>query len=200
MENLKNPILLIFILLISCKQESQNPKPLFQLLSPEETGISFRNDLSYTEQLNPYTFRNFYDVAGVALGDINNDGLLEVFFAGNQTSNKLFPESILSKSVNLSVQTLATTLWINDGSGKFKEQALPSEIQQAPVYAIEKISTPSGKIKILMGGNQSRIKPELVSQMGSYGWSIASQPDGSWKAQLPEQSGLFIPGEIRDFQ
>jgi hypothetical protein len=118
----------------------------------------------------------------------------------NKTLELLFPESILSKSITLSVQTLATTLWINDGSGKFKEQALPPEIQQAPVYAIEKITSPAGKIQLLLGGNQSRIKPELGSQMGSYGWSLALQTDGSWKALLPEQSGIFIPGEIRDFQ
>lgn len=118
----------------------------------------------------------------------------------NKTLESLFPESILSKSVTLSVQTLATSLWVNDGTGKFKEQALPPEIQQAPVYAIEKITSPSGKIKIILGGNQSRIKPELGSQMGSYGWSLELQPDDSWEAQLPEQSGLFIPGEIRDFQ
>jgi hypothetical protein len=36
--------------------------------------------------------------------------------------------------------------------------------------------------------------------MGSYGWSLALLPDGSWKALLPVQSGIFIPGEIRDFQ
>jgi hypothetical protein len=51
-----------------------------------------------------------------------------------------------------------------------------------------------------LGGNQARIKPELGSQMGSYGWSLDLQPDGSWKAQLPSESGLFVPGEIRDFQ
>ncbi len=118
----------------------------------------------------------------------------------NKTLESLFPESILSKSVTLSVQTLASTLWINDGSGKFKEQPLPAEVQQAPVYAIEKFTSPSGEIQLLLGGNQSRIKPELGSQMGSYGWSLALQPDGSWKALLPEQSGIFIPGEIRDFQ
>ncbi len=84
------PIVLVFILLFSCKQESQSLEPLFRLLSHEESGINFRNDLSYTEQVNPYTFRNFYNGAGVALGDINNDGLLDIFFAGNQTSNKLY--------------------------------------------------------------------------------------------------------------
>jgi len=56
----------------------------------DDTGINFRNDLSYTEEFNPYTYRNFYNGAGVAIGDINNDGLDDVFFAGNQTSNRLY--------------------------------------------------------------------------------------------------------------
>ena len=90
MKKLKNPVFLIFILLFSCKKESHNPNTLFQLLSEEETGINFRNDLSYTEQVNPYTFRNFYNGAGVALGDINGDGLIDILFAGNQTSNRLY--------------------------------------------------------------------------------------------------------------
>ncbi|MCZ8134402.1 MAG: VCBS repeat-containing protein, partial [Algoriphagus sp.] len=63
---------------------------LFRLLSEKESGIEFRNDLTYTEKVNPYTFRNFYNGAGVALGDINNDGLTDIFFAGNQTSNALY--------------------------------------------------------------------------------------------------------------
>ena len=41
----------------------------------EESGLIFENNLDYTENLNPYTYRNFYNGGGVALGDINNDGL-----------------------------------------------------------------------------------------------------------------------------
>ena len=45
-----------------------------------QSGITFENTLSYTESFNPYTYRNFYNGGGVALGDINNDGLQDIFF------------------------------------------------------------------------------------------------------------------------
>ena len=56
----------------------------------EESGLIFENNLEYTENLNPYTYRNFYNGGGVALGDINNDGLIDVYFTGNIVDNKLF--------------------------------------------------------------------------------------------------------------
>ena len=56
----------------------------------DDSGIAFENTLNYTEQVNPYTFKNFYNGGGVAVGDLNNDGLPEIFFAGNLVSNRLY--------------------------------------------------------------------------------------------------------------
>ena len=90
--SLKNSSIVILILsiLFSCGKKEQEIVTLFTLLSEKETGIQFRNELTYTEKINPYTFRNFYNGAGVALGDINKDGLTDIFLAGNQTSNRLY--------------------------------------------------------------------------------------------------------------
>ncbi|QTE42263.1 MULTISPECIES: VCBS repeat-containing protein [Mucilaginibacter] len=63
---------------------------LFSLLPSSSTGINFANDVKYTEQLNVYTYRNFYNGGGVGIGDINNDGLPDVFLCGNQKSNRLY--------------------------------------------------------------------------------------------------------------
>ena len=77
------------VIFFSC-DSSETKNTLFTLLPSKQTGINFSNDLSYTEEFNPYTFRNFFNGGGVAVGDINNDGLLDIFFCSNQQSNKLF--------------------------------------------------------------------------------------------------------------
>lgn len=81
----------------SCKHETKqaglcpaNDSARFTLLQPEQTHINFRNDLQYSEAFNTYTYRNFYNGAGVGIGDINNDGLPDIFFCGNMVSNRLY--------------------------------------------------------------------------------------------------------------
>lgn len=84
----------ICLLVFSCDPQSNNDQLAdvgrFVLLSSETTGINFENNLTYNEKLNTYTYRNFYNGAGIALGDINNDGLLDIYFSGNQVDNKLY--------------------------------------------------------------------------------------------------------------
>lgn len=63
---------------------------LFELIPASKTNIKFQNELSPTEELNTYTYRNFYNGGGVAIGDINNDGLQDIFFTGNQVANRLY--------------------------------------------------------------------------------------------------------------
>jgi enediyne biosynthesis protein E4 len=65
-------------------------KPLFQLLSSKETGIKFSNNIDETENLNVLAYEYFYNGAGVAVGDVNNDGLEDIFFTANMKDNKLF--------------------------------------------------------------------------------------------------------------
>jgi len=61
---------------------------LFTLM--DSTGIQFSNAVHDTKELNILNYRNFYNGGGVAIGDINNDGLADVFFTANQGSNKLY--------------------------------------------------------------------------------------------------------------
>ncbi len=73
--------------LLSCKGES--PKPTLFTLA-ESTGIQFNNAIRNTKDFNIFSYRNFYNGGGVAIGDVNNDGLADVFFTANMGSNKLF--------------------------------------------------------------------------------------------------------------
>lgn len=79
-------LLLIAIALVSCKNEDR----LFELLPASKSGIRFQNTLSETEELNILDYLYFYNGGGVAMGDINNDGLPDLYFTSNQGSNKLY--------------------------------------------------------------------------------------------------------------
>lgn len=74
--------------LISCNNKKEKENVLFQLL--ENTGINFRNDVEDGSKDNSFLFRNFYNGGGVAIGDVNNDGLPDVFLTSNSGSNKLY--------------------------------------------------------------------------------------------------------------
>jgi hypothetical protein len=63
---------------------------LFQALPAAKTGVSFSNDIDENEQLNVLSYEYFYNGGGVAVGDLNNDGLLDIFFTANLKSNKLY--------------------------------------------------------------------------------------------------------------
>src|SRR3954462_9135427 len=73
--------------MVSCKPSEH---PVFRLLAPNETGISFQNTVTTTDSLNEQTDPYVYNGAGVAAGDIDNDGLPDLFFAGNMVSSRLY--------------------------------------------------------------------------------------------------------------
>ncbi|RMG80671.1 MAG: CRTAC1 family protein, partial [Bacteroidetes bacterium] len=59
-------------------------------MSPDKTGIAFTNKLEYNKDFNVYTYRNFYNGGGVAIGDVNNDGLPDVYLTANMAPNRLY--------------------------------------------------------------------------------------------------------------
>lgn len=77
----------IALVSLGCKEKEVR---LFTELPGDSTGIHFVNQLSFDEDFNVYTYRNFYNGGGVGLGDINNDGLVDIFFTANMSTNKLY--------------------------------------------------------------------------------------------------------------
>lgn len=93
-----SPVLSFFtlVVLISCTHPKENTSntpngaTLFTTMPALETGIDFRNDLVYDKEFNVYRYRNFYNGGGVAMGDIDNDGLQDLFFTSNMGQNRLY--------------------------------------------------------------------------------------------------------------
>ena len=80
--------LLIALIFSACKRPSTDQPKLFELV--ENTGIRFENTVADEKKENSFLFRNFYNGGGVGLGDINNDGLADVFLTSNMGENKLY--------------------------------------------------------------------------------------------------------------
>ncbi len=95
--------------LFSCdtKQKTEEA-PLFKSLTGSQTGIDFENKIIGTRDFNILSYRNFYNGAGIGIGDINNDGFPDVYMISNLESNKLF---------------------LNQGNLKFKDITISSGVK-----------------------------------------------------------------------
>jgi enediyne biosynthesis protein E4 len=87
----------LFALHFSCSGDKEQPEPpakekerLFTLMDSEETGIQFTNEVRNEKDFNIFKYRNFYNGAGVGIGDINNDGLPDIYLTSNMGENKLY--------------------------------------------------------------------------------------------------------------
>ncbi|AZQ59306.1 hypothetical protein EJ994_10990 [Maribacter sp. MJ134] len=107
----------IFILFIwSCNtEEEQRPAQThFTLLKSSDTGIDFVNKIKDDKDKSIFLYANFYGGAGVGVGDFNNDGLQDLFFAGNMVPDKLY---------------------LNKGNMVFEDRTLQSGIQDIPGWS-----------------------------------------------------------------
>ncbi|AWV98276.1 VCBS repeat-containing protein [Arcticibacterium luteifluviistationis] len=102
---------------LSCGKKYE---PLFDLLSPEQSGITFSNTITETNERNVFSFEYLYNGGGVALADFNNDGLVDVYFTGNQVGNKLYlnkgGESISFEDVTEKSDVAAIDKWCSGAS------------------------------------------------------------------------------------
>jgi hypothetical protein len=80
----------LICLTAACNAPEKHDLTLFTAIPSEQSGILFANNLSFDKDFNIYTYRNYYNGGGVAIADINNDGLLDVYLTGNMAPNRLY--------------------------------------------------------------------------------------------------------------
>jgi len=81
--------LLATTLTLSCRRAPPRP-PLFDAVAPAASGITFANVLPEDTAVNIITYLYYYNGGGVAAGDIDGDGLLDLYFTSNLGSNRLY--------------------------------------------------------------------------------------------------------------
>src|SRR5215213_6584094 len=99
-------LLFLFFVSYSCRNKNVS---LFQSLDPSSTGVNFQNTFFDDGPLNVANYIYFYNGGGVAIGDINNDGLQDILFTGNMVRNRLF---------------------LNKGNFKFEDITTPSGVAE----------------------------------------------------------------------
>lgn len=120
--------------------------PLFECLPASSSGIDFCNDLQETETENIVEYLYYYNGAGVATGDINNDGLADIYFTSNQQSNRLY----LNKG-NLQFEDITEKAGVA-GAGKWKTGVTMADVNgdgQLDIYVCQ-----VGQYKTFEGRNQ----------------------------------------------
>ena len=85
----------------------------FQIIAPEQSGIDFSNTIESNDTFNVIDFYYIFNGGGVAIGDFNNDGLQDVYFSGNQVSNKLYlnESAFQFKDITRTAKVEAADIW-----------------------------------------------------------------------------------------
>src|SRR5690606_23283894 len=93
-------VLIFSLLMLSCSESDKSSPadhpsiasspPLFNLLAPEQTGITFSNGIEENLNLNVLMYEYLYNGGGVAVGDLNQDGLDDIYFSANVSGNQLY--------------------------------------------------------------------------------------------------------------
>src|SRR5690348_941151 len=108
---MKSPWLYILIIVVTTSCSDNNK--LFEIHNGSEIGIGFQNTITTNDSLNALTFEYIYNGSGVGAADFNNDGLVDLFFGGNQVSSKLYINKGNLKFEDITEKAgVNTTKWI----------------------------------------------------------------------------------------
>ncbi|MFM6925559.1 MAG: CRTAC1 family protein, partial [Ferruginibacter sp.] len=149
------------VMFCSCRQKSAHSGPaLFEVLKEDKTNLHFFNELKPTAEFNMLKYMYYYNGAGVAAGDFNTDGKIDLFFASNQGQN---------------------TMYLNEGNMQFKDVTKQARIPVdnfwstgVSVVDINNDSLPDlyicrvGNFKILKGRNQLLVCTGIIDGVPVY--------------------------------
>jgi len=112
MKRLIIPFILIVCCMVSCKSLKEKEGMHFTILPATETGVDFNNTIVENDSLNMFVNEYTYMGGGIGIGDFNNDGLPDIFFAGNQVSSQLYLNKGNLQFENITQRAgVATTAW-----------------------------------------------------------------------------------------
>lgn len=112
-------IILLLLLFVNCSKKEDK---LFEKLSPDNSGVNFINQLDPSKNISILDYLYYYNGGGVALGDINNDGLVDIYFTSNQGKNKLYLNKGNNKYEDISVKAGV------EGTSDWKTSAIMADV------------------------------------------------------------------------
>ncbi len=112
-------IILLLLLFVNCSKKEEQ---LFDKLSAEKSGVNFINQLDPSKNISILDYLYHYNGGGVALGDINNDGLVDIYFTSNQGKNKLYLNKGNNKYEDISVKAGV------EGTSDWKTSAIMADV------------------------------------------------------------------------
>jgi hypothetical protein len=112
-------IILLLLLFVNCSKKEEQ---LFDKLSAEKSGVNFINQLDPSKNISILDYLYYYNGGGVALGDINNDGLVDIYFTSNQGKNKLYLNKGNNKYEDISAKAGV------EGTSDWKTSAIMADV------------------------------------------------------------------------
>ena len=157
----------IALLLVACQPsdlENSSSDRLFEQLPPSSTGVDFSNDLTSHPDMNIIEYLYYYNGGGVGIADINNDGLEDIFFAGNEVSDRLYLNKgdFKFEDITESAGIIQDSTW---STGVTFADVNMDGYEDIYVSAVGNYKTLSGKNRLYLNNGDSSFK-EVSAEVG----------------------------------